>query len=203
MNQESVLQSYRRYSRVYDLLFGPALEPGRRLALQALGAMPGQSILEIGVGTGLALPHYPEGVRLHGVDLSSEMLALASARARGLGRDITLRQMDAQRLEYGDASFDACVAMYVASVAPDPAAMLGEMRRVTRPGGRLVVLNHFSRRGGWAEGAERFLSRWSRQLGFKPLFYLDDFTALAGAAAYEARPVPPWGYWQVLSWKRP
>jgi ubiquinone/menaquinone biosynthesis C-methylase UbiE len=99
-------------------------------------------VLEVAVGTGLNLPHYPAGSSLTGIDLSEAMLDLARVRAADLGRAVTLRQGDAQALPFGDASFDTAVCTLGLCAIPDPEAALGEMVRVLRPGGRLVLADH-------------------------------------------------------------
>lgn len=98
--------------------------------------------LEVAIGTGLNLPHYPQGVRLTGVDLSKEMLAVAEARALGLGLEIELKEGDAQDLPFPDSGFDTVVCTYALCSVPDEAAAIGEMRRVLRPGGRLILVDH-------------------------------------------------------------
>ena len=81
MHVESAKAAYRRYARIYDAVFGPMLQPGRRALLKALGCRPGERVLEVGVGTGLALPMYPASVRVTGIDVSREMLERARVRA--------------------------------------------------------------------------------------------------------------------------
>lgn len=98
--------------------------------------------LEVAVGTGLNLPHYPAGVRLTGLDLSDGMLDLARRRAGELGRAVTLRQGDAQALPFADASFDTVVCTFGLCAIPDADAAIDEMVRVLRPGGRLVLVDH-------------------------------------------------------------
>lgn len=104
-------------------------------------------VLEVAIGTGLDLPHYARDVELTGVDLSPAMLELATARAAQLGRAVDLRVGDAQRLEFADASFDTVVCALGLCTIPDPAAAIGEMRRVLVPGGRLLLLDHI--RSSW------------------------------------------------------
>jgi ubiquinone/menaquinone biosynthesis C-methylase UbiE len=99
-------------------------------------------VLEVAIGTGRNLPYYPPDVRLTGVELSPAMLAVARERAAELGRDVDLREGDAQALPFGDESFDTVVCtLALCSIANDRAA-LAEMRRVLRPGGRLLLLDH-------------------------------------------------------------
>jgi ubiquinone/menaquinone biosynthesis C-methylase UbiE len=100
--------------------------------------------LEVAIGTGLNLAYYPADVRLSGVDLSPEMLAVAEARARRIGRAIALKEGDAQRLPFPDCSFDSVVCTYSLCSIPDDAHAISEMERVLRPGGRLILVDHIS-----------------------------------------------------------
>jgi ubiquinone/menaquinone biosynthesis C-methylase UbiE len=99
-------------------------------------------VLEVAVGTGRNLPHYPPAVSLTGVDLSPAMLAIARTRAAGLRREVDLREADAQRLPMPDRSFDTVVCTLSLCAVPDHRAALAEMARVLRPGGRLLLLDH-------------------------------------------------------------
>ncbi|WP_328648849.1 methyltransferase domain-containing protein [Amycolatopsis sp. NBC_00348] len=99
-------------------------------------------VLEVAVGTGLNLPNYPAGVRLTGLDLSAGMLDLARVRAEKLGRAITLKQGSAHELPFADASFDTVVCTFGLCAIPDHAAAVGEMARVLRPAGRLILVDH-------------------------------------------------------------
>jgi ubiquinone/menaquinone biosynthesis C-methylase UbiE len=99
-------------------------------------------VLEVAVGTGLNLPHYPSGVRITGVDISPEMLTMAGDRAERLGIEVTLREGDAQALPFADASFDTVVCTLGLCSIPDDRKAIAEMKRVLRPGGRLLLLDH-------------------------------------------------------------
>jgi ubiquinone/menaquinone biosynthesis C-methylase UbiE len=98
--------------------------------------------LEVAIGTGLNLPHYPPNVRLTGVDLSSDMLARAVRRAKELGRRIPLTEGDAERLPFADGSFDTVVCTYALCSVRDDARAISEMHRVLRPRGRLILVDH-------------------------------------------------------------
>jgi ubiquinone/menaquinone biosynthesis C-methylase UbiE len=107
-----------------------------------LGERAHGRVLEVAIGTGLNLPHYPADATVTGVELSPAMLAIARQRATDLGRDIDLREGDAEHLPFGDASFDTVVCALSLCTIPDQAAAIGEMRRVLVPGGRLLLLDH-------------------------------------------------------------
>jgi len=98
--------------------------------------------LEVAIGTGLNLPHYPAGVRLTGLDLTSEMLAGARSRAAELARPTAFAEGDAQALPFHDGSFDTVVCTYAMCSVPDERATVLEMKRVLRPGGRLILVDH-------------------------------------------------------------
>jgi phosphatidylethanolamine/phosphatidyl-N-methylethanolamine N-methyltransferase len=151
-------------------------------------------VLEVGVGTGLALPLYAPDKRITGIDLSRDMLSRARARAAALRlRHVEdLLEMDAQATSFEAGSFDAAVAMFVASVVPDPFALVAELRRVVRPGGKIIIVNHFARDRGPMWWVERAMAPASRLLGWHPdirmehVFRADD---RARAKITEMRPL--------------
>ena len=125
----------RDMRRLEALLFGR--DTRAQVCAQASG-----DVLEVAIGTGLNLQHYPPGVRLTGVDLSPLMLTVAAKRASGLGLTVDLREAEAEHLPFRDASFDTVVCtLSLCSVADDRAAIV-EMHRVLRPGGQLLLLDH-------------------------------------------------------------
>jgi ubiquinone/menaquinone biosynthesis C-methylase UbiE len=107
-----------------------------------LGQRAQGQVLEVAIGTGRNLPHYPADVTLTAIELSPAMLAIARQRAADLGREVDFREGDAEHLPFGDASFDTVVCAFSLCTIPSPAAALGEMRRVLRPGGRLLLVDH-------------------------------------------------------------
>jgi len=107
-----------------------------------LGERTRGRVLEVAIGTGRNLPHYPAGAAVTGIELSPAMLTIARQRAAGLGRAADLREGDAERLPFADASFDTVVCALSLCTIPNPAAAIGEMNRVLVPGGRLLLLDH-------------------------------------------------------------
>lgn len=199
MDRDAILKTYRRYARGYDVYFGALFQPGRKAVIAQMRCRPGERILEVGVGTGLSLPLYPRTVQVTGVDISPEMLARATARAHRHGlKHVTLRCLDAERMDFPDASFDKVVAMYVVSVAPDPVRLVNEMRRVCKPDGELYIVNHFHHPHTVVGGLERLTAPLSRLLGFHPDFCLDRFLRDTGLAVVERTPVNLFGYWTLL-----
>jgi phosphatidylethanolamine/phosphatidyl-N-methylethanolamine N-methyltransferase len=203
MDQEAVTAAYRRYAPVYDLLFGAVFEPGRRRVVEALDCRPGDEVLEVGVGTGLSLRYYPSHTRVTGIDLSPHMLARAGTQVRRheLG-NVSLMAMDVQSLSFPDASFDKISALYVASVVPDPAQMMSELERVCRPGGEVLIVNHFTSRKGFVARIEKGLAPMARSLGFRPLFPMDAFISLTRLDLTEVMPVNVFGYWTLLRFRK-
>ena len=155
LEKRQVERAYELLAPVYDFIFDWIFAPGRTAAIEQLALQRGDSVLEVGIGTGLNLPLYPATCRLTGIDLSQEMLDKAVERVQTLAMpNVILKVMDATSMSFGDNEFDKVVATYTISAVPDPVAVLREMRRVVKPGGILVILNHFRsdrRLMGWLE----------------------------------------------------
>jgi phosphatidylethanolamine/phosphatidyl-N-methylethanolamine N-methyltransferase len=168
VENEFVNRVYENLAWFYDFTFGPALHPGRVDAIERMAIKPGDRVLEVGVGTGINAVLYPRDCTVTGVDLSSSMLEKAYERIARKGvRNVRLLEMDAANLKFADDSFDIVYAPYVISVVPDPVAVTREMHRVCRPGGRIIILNHFrskSRLGAWLE---KVIAPFTLYLGFK------------------------------------
>ncbi len=203
MNIDAIKTAYRRYARIYDVVFGPIFHPGRRVIIDALECRPGDSILEVGVGTGLSLPLYPEDVKVTGIDISAEMLTKAKQRVEleELNHVEAVLEMDAEDMQFSDNSFDKVVAMYVVSVVPDPVRLVKEMSRVCKPDGDIFIANHFRSRNPLLKSAENLLSPLSKLAGFRPDFDLDDFLQKTQLEVVEMRSVNLFGYWKVLRCK--
>ena len=159
---------YEKLASVYDYTFGPTLHAGRLQALQRMAIAGDDRILEVGVGTGINGALYPSDCAVTGIDFSSSMLEKAHDRIARKGvHNVRLLQMDAQNMKFADDSFDIVYAPYVISVVPDPVAVTREMYRVCRPGGKIIILNHFrskSRVGSWLE---KIIAPFTLYLGFK------------------------------------
>ncbi|MCD8481527.1 MAG: class I SAM-dependent methyltransferase [Verrucomicrobia bacterium] len=204
MDLTKIKKAYHRYAPVYDVVFGKVFAEGRRLAVNKLASLGPGPVLEIGVGTGLSLPFYPEGVEVTGIDISPQMLNKARKRAeRHELRSVRLQEMDAQELQYPDNSFNGVAAMYVASVIPDPVRMMDEAFRVCRPGGIILVVNHFSSRNKRLRAFEKFLTPLSDRLGFHPDFCMDQFLDNIGRKPREVHKVNMGGYWRLLEFHKP
>jgi phosphatidylethanolamine/phosphatidyl-N-methylethanolamine N-methyltransferase len=155
LEKRQVQRAYELYAPVYDFIFDWIFAPGRTAAVKLLALERSDSVLEVGIGTGLNLPLYPWACQLTGIDLSQEMLDKAVERVQALAMpNVTLKVMDATSLDFGDNEFDKVVATYTISAVPEPVAVLKEMRRVVKPDGIIVILNHFRserRLTGWVE----------------------------------------------------
>jgi phosphatidylethanolamine/phosphatidyl-N-methylethanolamine N-methyltransferase len=180
VENDFVTKVYEKLATVYDFTFGPVLHPGRVDAIERMGIRPGDRVLEVGVGTGINAALYPRDCSVTGVDLSSPMLEKARERVARKGvRNVRLLQMDAANLKFGDDTFDIVYAPYVISVVPDPVAVTREMCRVCRPGGRIVILNHFRSRNALMAWVERMISPFTVHIGFKSDLDLPAFLAQA------------------------
>jgi phosphatidylethanolamine/phosphatidyl-N-methylethanolamine N-methyltransferase len=144
VENDFVERVYENIAWAYDAFFGPTLHPGRVQAIQRMAIGPRDRVLEVGVGTGINAALYPRSCSVTGIDFSGSMLEKARDRMARKGiRNMRLFEMDAADLKFPDDTFDIVYAPYVISVVPDPLAVVREMQRVCRPGGRVIVLNHF------------------------------------------------------------
>jgi phosphatidylethanolamine/phosphatidyl-N-methylethanolamine N-methyltransferase len=200
MELRDTIRTYRLFSGSYDIVFGPIFHPGRKEAVRLANDRPSQRILEVGVGTGLSLPYFRADSRVTGIDVSAEMLAKARRRVEreSLAHVDGLHVMDAEHLEFEDNSFDAVLALYVASVVPDPARLTAEMRRVCIPGGTIVLVNHFTSDNWALRFMERRLAHLARHIGFHADFPLDAFLRESRLTVREIRPSNLFGYWRLL-----
>ncbi|HEX5044219.1 MAG TPA: methyltransferase domain-containing protein [Candidatus Polarisedimenticolaceae bacterium] len=194
---------YSVLAKVYDDFFDWALTPGRRLAVSRLPACPGDRILEVGVGTGLSLPLYPRDCEVTGIDISEPMLERARARLDELGREgVVLRRMDAHELKFPDASFDHVVAPYVISVVAEPGKVMREIRRVCRPGGTVLVVNHFLSDNLLLGGIERLLTPASQWIGFRMDLPVRIALEVPGLTPLAMERVNLFGLWRLLTLRR-
>lgn len=179
---------YERISSVYvgdwpivDVMYGPALHPGRLKAIKRLAIQADDKVLEVGVGTGINAVLYPDDCNVTGIDLSVSMLECAQRRLNRHGvHNVRLKQMDATKLRFPDESFDLVYAPYVISVVSDPVSVVKEMHRVCRKGGRIIVLNHFLSERKLLARIERMLSPLTVHLGFKADLDLQALLVQAG-----------------------
>jgi phosphatidylethanolamine/phosphatidyl-N-methylethanolamine N-methyltransferase len=174
MEAGAIKKIYARYSRVYDLIFKRWFYPRQQHVIQSLKICPGQRILDVGVGTGLSLPLYPPYARVAGVDLSRNMLLEAQKKIhREQLTQVTLAEMDAGQLAFQDNTFDVVIAAFVISVVPDPIRMVAEIKRVNKPEGQIVFINHFQSNNRLMARLETWFSPLCTKIGWHSDLALD------------------------------
>jgi phosphatidylethanolamine/phosphatidyl-N-methylethanolamine N-methyltransferase len=199
MSPELVERVYARYSSFYDRIFGPAFEASRTRAILELPISGSTNILEVGVGTGLTLPLYPRHSKLTGIDFSAEMLEKAKRRADEEGLDhINLQVMDAQAMSFADNSFDLVVAAYVVTAVPDYKRLMAEMVRVCKPGGNIVMVNHFVSSNLILRGLERLISPLCHWLGFRSDLSVEQVLDQMPLRPTSIRDAKPFGMWKIV-----
>jgi phosphatidylethanolamine/phosphatidyl-N-methylethanolamine N-methyltransferase len=203
MDETAVKAAYRRWAPVYDNTFGRVAAEGRKHAVEIINQRQGR-VLEVGVGTGLSLPTYRRQLEIVGVDLSPEMLAKARERVAALRlTNITgLHEMDAGALEFPDASFDTVVAMYVMTVVPDPEKVMRELSRVCRPGGEVMIVNHFSTEEGMRGWVERRMAPFADKLGWRPVFEVDRVLVCEDLQLIEKRGLRPMRLFTMMRFRK-
>jgi phosphatidylethanolamine/phosphatidyl-N-methylethanolamine N-methyltransferase len=203
VDQGLVERLYARFASVYNGIFGPILHAGRVEAMRELRLLPGDEILEVGIGTGLTATLYPSDCRVMGIDLSEPMLREAARHVESHGRrNVRLWRMDASSLGFPDESFDVVYAAYVVSVVPDPVAVLKEMRRVCRSGGHIVLLNHFLSPHALLSALERWISPLTVRAGFRSDLDLAVLLTQADLEAVSVRKVNTPRIWSLVHCRR-
>jgi phosphatidylethanolamine/phosphatidyl-N-methylethanolamine N-methyltransferase len=204
LDAEAVRAAYRRQAAIYDVLFGRVSKQARKRAIDLANALPGREVLEVGVGTGLALPHYSADKRVTGIDLSADMLARARQRVvdMGLSHVEALLELDAEATGLPAARFDVAAVMFVASVVPDPRRLLAELKRLVRPGGSILFVNHFIASGGPRLLIERAMAPLSHAIGWHPDFAKSDLFDAEDLRLARFEPMPPFGIFTLVHLKR-
>lgn len=199
MDLAKIERVYTSYAKIYDRIFGKVFHEGRQSIIQNLNVQPHEKILEVGVGTGLALPMYPRHCQIVGIDFSEGMLDQAKQKAaeHRMGH-VELHRMDAGEMEFKDDSFDTVVAAYVVTAVPDYRKVVSEMIRVCRPGGRIIMLNHFANDNKAIAAIEKVLSPLTKHLGWRTDLALQ--TVLDGTPLHVTRKqhVNPLRLWALV-----
>ncbi len=203
MELKAVQSSYARGAPIYDRTFGAVTNTGRRRAVGYINKRGG-AVLEVGVGTGLSLPFYASDMKVTGIDFSHDMLAKAKRRVAELDlRHVkALRQMDARCLDFPDASFDTVAAMHVLSVVPDPHKVMSEIARVLKPGGEVVISNHFKSTDGVMAAVEKISAPFANVLGWHSDFEIGTVLGEACLTLKARRSLPPLGMMTFLVLKK-
>ena len=136
---------YAEFAPLYDKVFGKIFYSRLREVIERLRIPRGAKVLEVGAGTGTSFPAYPRHCEVIGIDVAPDMLARAKQKIiENEWAHLKVMEMDALNLDFADNSFDYVMAFHVVTVVPDPIRMIAEAKRVCRPGGRIVVVNHFT-----------------------------------------------------------
>ncbi len=203
LDESAVRAAYARWAPVYDMVFRAPLYWGRNAAVKCLNRLEAGQVLEAGVGTGMSLPQYAPHLKVTGIDLSEEMLERARVRARDLPQVQELLAMDAGNLAFPDDHFDAVVAMYVMTVVPDPAKVLRELERVTRPGGMVLLVNHFSAESGLRAKVEQALKPFADRLGWNPDFPKSRVLRTTELELVREKAISPFGLFTMMQFRKP
>jgi phosphatidylethanolamine/phosphatidyl-N-methylethanolamine N-methyltransferase len=203
LDENDVRKAYRRWAPVYDVVFGKVVEAGVKQAASRANEFSGR-LLEVGVGTGLALQHYGPHLKVTGIDLSTDMLKLARKRMKksSHGNIEALLEMDATSLAFQDNHFDIVVASYVLTVVPNPAKVIHELARVTKPGGIVLIVNHFSVESGLRGAIEKSLAKHAPKLGWRPEFRHETLLVSERLFLTSIKPVKPLGFFTMLEFRK-
>lgn len=174
ISKEDVKKTYHFYAPFYDFLFGAILEPGRRALANEVHHIKPMTLLEVGVGTGILLDQYPTNTEILGIDISDEMLKIAEEKIHSLvNKTIQLKLMDAEQMSIEENTFDCVVMPYILSVTPNPSLLISEVRRVCKPNGTIMIVNHFSGGGFWWF-LEKIFKNLAEKIGFHSEFSYQD-----------------------------
>jgi phosphatidylethanolamine/phosphatidyl-N-methylethanolamine N-methyltransferase len=203
LDENDVRKAYKRWAPVYDAVFGKIVEAGVKQAASRANAFSGK-LLEVGVGTGLALRHYGPHLKVTGIDISTDMLKLARKRMKNSshGNIEALLEMDATSLAFQDDYFDIVVASYVLTTVPDPVKVIHELARVTKPGGTVLIVNHFSVESGLRGAIEKSLAKHASKLGWRPEFQFDTLLVSERLRLTSIKPVKPSGFFTMLEFRK-
>jgi len=172
---EHIKKVYSLYAWIYDAFFGKIFEHGRYVAFNMMNVKPNETILEVGVGTGLSLPLYPKDAHVMGIDISQEMLDKAENKKRYYGlSNVSLYNMDASFMSFANSTFDKVIASHVITVVPDPLKTLNEIKRVCKKDGEIFILNYTGCNNKIISRFEEFISPVRDKMGLGKYFDLDE-----------------------------
>ncbi len=174
---------YSDFAPLYDKIFGKLFYSRLERVIEGLEIPGGAKVLEVGAGTGTSFPAYPNHCEVTGIDLAPDMLARARQKIRNNGwTHLKVMEMNALNLEFPENTFDYVMAFHVVTVVPDPIRMIAEAKRVCKPGGKIVIVNHFTSEvpflGSVTEALDpitRWLG-WRTNMSLRPLVEATDLT---------------------------
>jgi len=199
IEREHIERAYSSYAGVYDRVFDKVFQDSREAVVRKLKVAPGERNLEVSVATGLRPTPYPANCDITAIDLSKPMLEKAEERVQELGlTNVKLMHMDAGAMDFADSSFDIVIAAYVVTAVPDYRKLMKEMIRVSRPGGRLILLNHFTQDSPIIAAVEKAISPICSRIGFRTDLSVDQ--VINGWPLIKSRDerVKPLGMWHVV-----
>lgn len=201
MDPQAIKASYARLAPIYDNTFGQITNKTRKRTIEYINEHSFQNLLEVGVGTGLALPMYHSKNDITGIDFSEDMLRQAQKRVSDLqlSHVSDLRQMDARELAFDNDTFDIVVAMHIISVVPEPNKVMREMIRVCKPGGKIIVTNHFAKKTGVSASITKSFAPITKRIGWHSDFYIDVVMNQNDTKLIEKRSLPPVGMMKLVA----
>ena len=189
---------YYELSHLYDKLFTRVFSPRIERVIRSLDIEPGAQVLEVGAGTGLSFGAYPSHCQVTGIDLAPEMLEQAQEKiARNGWRHLKVLEMDALNLKFADNTFDYVMAFHVVSVVPDVRRLMHEVLRVSKPGARIVIINHFRSRNRFLAAFDRMMEPATRRLGWHTLGFEEVVTG-APVDVQRAFKMSPYSLFTIL-----
>lgn len=168
MEKKDIIKIYNRYASVYDFIFSRVFSPRINHGLEKINIKNGDTIIEVGVGTGLSLSLYPHGCTVVGIDIARKMLEKAQKKTKRLNlKHVHLFEMDAENVMFKDDSFDHAVLPFVITVVPNIEKVVAEVKRVVKKNGNIIIVNHFCNNHSFFTSLEKFVSPFFMKLGWK------------------------------------